>query len=150
MRDLAERLRDWSLAGCEHNIPMDDGRACWPCIRDRLTASTVVLDPDDAGDIGALTRAMVDAVGHSLTFAVAENVLRSLLPSPEPNGRGAVVLRWSDGVLLRRRGGGWQIIDKELGSDTAWTNYMWSASDVVISHGHGCSCGAPDCPGGDQ
>jgi hypothetical protein len=36
--DLAELLRDWSLAGCPH-AHWSDERACSPCMRNQLLAS---------------------------------------------------------------------------------------------------------------
>lgn len=110
-------------------------------------ASTVVLDPELAGDIGAVTRAMVDAVGHSLTFAVAETVLRSLLPvttPPEPNGLGAVVGCKYLGLLLLGHDGRWRTCDGDA------VTYVNADVMEVYTHGKGCSCGAPDCNGGDQ
>lgn len=116
-------------------------------------ASVVTLDPNDAGDLGALTRAMVDAVGHSLTFAVAEQVLRSLLPTPplpEPNGLGAVV-EWDGDVFVRAEKNPalapWlRVVEKRDGS-LGWRFWSDMPGAVVKGHGVGCTCGGPGCPG---
>ena len=155
--DLADLLRDWSLAGCEHTLTLDQGRACSPCVRDRLLArfavvdpaSVVTLDPNKPDDVQRLHQAF--GWSHNSALPRVEDALRSLLPTPpvpEPNGLGAVVAARHEHIA------GHGIFDGQ-----AWCfRYGGGAHhalppgslDIVTveQHGVGCSCGGPGCPGG--
>lgn len=108
-------------------------------------ASTVVLNPDDPNDVQRI------AENRQWTHWQAEQWIRSLLlPStpPEPNGLGAVVEASHSEIA------GYGVFDGE-----SWCFRYGAGADhslppgsldivTVVQHGVGCSCGAPDCPGG--
>lgn len=137
--------------------PRGDGELWWTCDQFRVLpryvfharrlqvvdpASTVVLDPDNPDDVQRVNEARSK---HVTTSAM----LRSLLPAvtpPEPNGLGAVVLPADSSQILQLQEGGWHIV-MPVGGDVP-TTYKADARDRVLSHGVGCSCGAPDCNGG--
>lgn len=68
--DLAAWLRDWSLAGCEHTIAMDEGRACSPCLRDRILASDWLATHD-----AEVERAVAERIAAAIeAAAVGKNM----------------------------------------------------------------------------
>ena len=116
-------------------------------------ASTVVLDPNDAGDVERLAAVLskMDLGAPSWTRGQARVALDLLLPAvtpPEPNGLGAVV--WCIFREERCRG----IYDGSSWTITrpGSTDYGVPGFDIAVEtvdhHGVGCSCGASDCPGG--
>ena len=95
--DLAANLRDWSLAGCEHTIRMDEGRTCSPCLRDRLLASDwlaarVAAERDRvlANERERITRAVVEHADHMETYT---------LPALQPG----FIDGWTHALRLLRR-----------------------------------------------
>lgn len=90
--------------------------------------------------------------GHAAAnLSSFRDYLRSMLvtvpepPLPEPNGLGAVVENKVSANLFVRTVGTRPWCDHRYG-----VGYEWSGlGDVrVLSHGHGCTCGGPGCPGG--
>lgn len=83
--------------------------------------------------------------------------LLPVVTPPEPNGLGAVVKgTTADGsgatwVRAIRNGGPavWALSIPDTAGRERW--WLWSAMRVteVVSHGVGCTCGGPGCPGGD-
>jgi len=119
-------------------------------------ASVVVLDPDDPNDVQRFREAAYTYSKDGLV--TADSALRSLLPAatpPEPNGLGAVVTGTtadaSTATWVRAiKDGGpakWALSIPDPAGRERW--WLWSAMHVtgVLSHGVGCSCGAPDCNG---
>lgn len=109
-------------------------------------ASVVVLDPDNPDDVERLAEA-IKANPIGAWPSVAEAALRSLLPvvtPPEPNGLGAVVEDARFGPIVRTQDGWW--IDRSHSR----IEFLTDQAEEVLSHGVGCSCGAPDCNGGGQ
>ena len=118
-------------------------------------ATTVTLRPDNPDDVQRVADLQFWTLGE------AEAFLRSLLPlsaPPEPNGLGAVVKgTTADGsgatwVRAIRNGGPavWALSIPDPAGRERW--WLWSAMRVtaVLSHGVGCSCSGPGCPGGEQ
>lgn len=111
-------------------------------------ASTVVLDPDNPDDVQRLAVALAKHDESKSAYSVtADLVLRSLLPSPtppEPNGLGAVVEDARYGPIVRTHEGHW------LDRSHSRVEYLPQQVEEITQHGVGCTCGAPDCDGGDQ
>ena len=113
-------------------------------------ASVVTLDPNNPDDVQRFVEAGHRAWRGGMSGGDA---LRSLLPTPplpEPNGLGAVVDE-SPGKADRLIRDGqsnerpWCVV----GRDDRW---RWEELELptVLSHGVGCTCGGPGCPGGES
>lgn len=129
-------------------------------------ASVVVLDPDNPDDVKRLWQASINCEQGNWPYAEA---LRSLLlPSPtppEPNGLGAVVECINGNFYELHRGKWWHTriswSSRASSARRSWPAFTASSpahrkppSNLVglsvvrvLSHGVGCTCGAPDCPG---
>ena len=115
-------------------------------------ATTVTLRPDNPDDVKRLADAL-DSLSTAGAWTASDAVaaMRSLLPPsapPEPNGLGAVV-EWPGSRWIRAY----------LKHDLPWLNgsvtpsrARWDEFDsvVILTHGWGCSCSGPGCPGGEQ
>lgn len=127
-------------------------------------ATTVTLRPDNPDDVKRLADAL-DSLSTAGAWTASDAVaaMRSLLPPsgpPEPNGLGAVVEGFAgrDGVKVEwvraiHDGGPakWAISLPVPPNDVErW--WLWSAMHItaVLSHGVGCTCGGPGCPGGED
>ncbi len=106
----------------------------------------VVLDPE-SDDWEALADAYMRAGGNVYDYLRA--ALRTLAnPEPplvEPNGIGAYV-ETADGGYTLGVDGNWRNEDGSI--HQRYPLDPMGPAPLIYSHGHGCTCGGPDCPGG--